>query len=113
MHTLKTTLLGSSVFVSEADISQYSDYCIHSGMSKRSSKEKGVSNSLSLNKASTPLVEPTHSRAVWKISLFAVLDGDFPLLLKHLDLAVKTRLLLLHRKGLQTPANAHQFNSVR
>ena len=27
MHTLKTTILGSSVFVSEADISPYSVYC--------------------------------------------------------------------------------------
>ena len=80
---------------------------IHSVMSRSSSKEKRVSNSLNLNEASTPLVEPTHSRAVWKILLFGVLDGDLPLLLKYLDLAVKTRFLLLHRKRLETTANTH------
>ena len=62
---------------------------------------------LNLNKASTPLVEPTHRRAVWKIRLFGVLDGDLPLLLKYLDLAVKTRFLLFHRKRLETTANTH------
>ena len=81
-------------------------------MSKSSSKEKGVSNSLNLNKASTPLVEPTHSRAVWKIRLIGVLEGDLQLLLKCLDLAGKMRFLLFHRKGLKTPANTHHFNSV-
>ena len=80
---------------------------IHPGISERSSKEKRASNSLNLNKASTPLVEPTHSRAVWKIRLFGVLDGDVPLLLKYSHLAVKTRFLLLHRKRLETTANTH------
>ena len=80
---------------------------ISSGISKSSSKEKRASNSLNLNKASTPLVQPTHSRAIWKIRLFGVLDGDLPLLLKYLDLAVKTRFLLFHRKRLETPGNTH------
>ena len=85
---------------------------IHPGITKRSSWKKRASNPLNLNKASTPLVEPTHSRAVWRIRWFGVLDGDLQLFLKCLDLAAKMRFLILHRKGLQTTANTHQFNSV-
>ena len=42
-----------------------------------------------------------------KIRLLGVLDGDLALLLKYLDLAVKTRFLLLHKKRLETNANTH------
>ena len=39
-------------------------------------------------------------------------DKDFQLFFKRLDLAEKICFLLLHKKGLQTAANTHQFNSV-
>ena len=61
---------------------------------------------------STPLVERTPSRAVWKKRSFCVSDGDLQLFLECLDLAGKMRFLLLHRQGLQTPASTHPFNSV-
>ena len=62
---------------------------------------------LILKADSTLLAERTPRRAVCKIRLFGVLDGDLPLLLKYLDLAVKTRFLLLHRNRLETTANTH------
>ena len=54
----------------------------------------------------------TRSRAVWRKRSFCVLDGDFQLFLKCLDLSGKMLFPLLHRKGLRTPANTHQLNSV-
>ena len=73
---------------------------------------KRASHSLILNADSTPLVKQTPFRAVGNIRSFCVLDGDLHLFLKCLDLAGKMRFPLLHRKGLGTPANTHQFNSV-
>ena len=43
---------------------------------------------------------------------FCVLDGDLQLFLECLDLAGKMRFSLLRRKGLETPANTHQFSSL-
>ena len=113
MHTLKTVLLGSSVLVLEADISQYRVSPIHPGITKHSSWKNRASHSLIRKADSTPLAERTPSRAVCKIRSFCVLDGDFQLLLECMHLAGKMRFLLLHRKSLETPANTHQFNSLR
>ena len=111
-HTLKAVLLGCSVLVLEADISQYSVYS-HSLWNIKTQLLEETRFAPSESKAdSTPLVKRTHSRAVWRIRTFCVLDGDLQLFLKCLDLAGKMRFLLLHRKGLQTPANTHKFNSV-
>ena len=62
---------------------------------------------------STPLAERTPSKAVCKIRSFSVLDGDFQLFLEWFDLVGKMRFPLLHWKGLETPANTLQFNSIR
>ena len=57
MHTLKTVLLGSSVLVLEADISQYR-VCFHSRRYiKTQLLEETASHSLRLNADSTPLGE--------------------------------------------------------
>ena len=85
---------------------------IHSGISERSSEKQRASHSLNLEADSTPLGKPPPRRAVWRIRSFWVLDGDLQLFLKCLDLAGKMRFLLLHRKGLQTPADTHQFKSL-
>ena len=73
---------------------------------------KRASHSLNLKADSTPLGKRTHNRAVWMIRSFWVLDGDLQLFLKCFDLAGKMRFPLLPRKGLQIPANTHQFNSL-
>ena len=113
MHTLKTVLLGSSVLVLEADISQYR-VCTHSpGYNEKQLLKNRASHSLILKADSTSLAERTPSTAVCKIHSFCVLDGDFQLFLKCLDLAGKMLFPLIHRKDLQTPANTHQLNSVR
>ena len=70
------------------------------------------SNSLNLNTDSTLLDKRPHSRAVWKIRFFPVLEGDLPLFLKCFDLTRKISFLLLQRKALHTTANTHQLNSV-
>ena len=111
-HTLKTVLLGSSVLVLEADISQYSDYSHSLWNTKMQLLKETASHSLRLNADSTPLVRRTPSRAVWKKRSFCVSDGDFQLFLKCLDLSGKMLFPLLHRKCLQTPANTHQLNSL-
>ena len=85
---------------------------MHPGITKPSSWKNRASHSLILKADSTPLAERTTSRAVCKIRSFCVLDGDFQLFLECLDLAWKMRFPLLHRKGLETPANTHQFHSV-
>ena len=113
MHTLNTVLLGSSVLVLEADISEYRVAPIHPGISKRSSWKKRASHSLTLKADSTPLVERTPSKGVGKIRSFCVLVGDIQLFLENLDLAGKMRFPQLRRKCLKTPANTHLFNSVR
>ena len=79
---------------------------------KPSSWKNRASHSLILKADSTPLAERTPSRAVCKIRSFCVSDGGFQLFLECLDLAGKMRFPLFHRKGLETPANTHQFNSV-
>ena len=79
------------------------------GISKRNSCKKRASHSLILKADSTQLVERTLSRAVCNIRSFCVLDGDFQLFLKCLDLAGIMRFPLIHKKGLLTPANTHQF----
>ena len=112
MHTLKTVLLGSSVLVVEADISQYRVFPINPVITKPSSWKNRASHFLILKADSTPLAERTPSRAVCKIRSFCVLDGDFQLFYEWLDLAGKMRFPLLHRKGLETPANTHQFKFV-
>ena len=112
MHTLKTVLLGSSVLVLEADISQYRVCSNAPGYNETQLLEEPCSHSLILKANSTPLAERTPSRAVCKIRFFCVLDGDLKLFLECLDLAGKMRFPLFHRKGLETPANTHHFNSV-
>ena len=67
---------------------------------------------LILNANSTPLVKRTPRRALWRMRIFCVLEEDLPLFLECLDFAGKMRFPLLHGKGLQTPANRHQFNSL-
>ena len=57
MHTLKTVLLGSSVLVLEADISQYSVYSHSLWNTKTQLVEESASQSLRLNADSTPLGE--------------------------------------------------------
>ena len=110
-HTLKAVLLGCSVLVLQADISQYSVYS-HSLWNIQTQLLEETRFSLNLKADSTPLAKRTHSRAVWRIRSFWVLDGNFKVFLKCLDLAGIMRFLLLHRKSLQTPANTHHFNSV-
>ena len=112
MQTLKSVLLGSSVLVLEADISQYRVCPINPGMSKHSSWKNRACHSLILKADSTPLAERTPRRAVCKIRSFCVIDGDFKLFLECMDLAGKMRFPILHRKGVEPPANTHQFNSV-
>ena len=85
---------------------------MHPCITKRSSWKNRASHSLILKADSTFLAERTPSRAVCKIRSYCVLDGDFQLFLECLDLAGKMRFRLLHRKGLETPANTHHFNSV-
>ena len=112
MHTLKTVLLGSSVSVLRQIFLNTTFAPITPGITKRSSWKKRASHSLILKVDSTLLAERTPSRAVCKICSFCVLDGDFLLFLECLDLAGEMRFPLLHWKGLETPTNTHQFNSV-
>ena len=85
---------------------------MHSGITKPSSWKNRASHTLILKADSTLLADPTPSRGVYKKRSFCVLDGDFQLFLECLDLAGKMRFPLLHRKGLETRANTHQFISV-
>ena len=85
---------------------------MHPGITKPSSWKNRGSHSVILKADSTPLAERTPSRAVCKIRSFCVFDGDFQVFLECLDLAGKMRFPLFHRKGLETPANTHQFNSI-
>ena len=112
MNPLKTVLLRSSVLVLEADITQYRVWPIPPNINKPSSCKNRASYSLILQADSTSLAERTPSTTVCKIRSFCVLDKDFQLLLEWLDLAGKMRFPLLHRKGLETPANTHKFISV-
>ena len=45
-------------------------------------------------------------------TFFLCLNKDFHLFLECLDLAGKMRFPIFHRKGVEPPANTHQFNSV-
>ena len=85
---------------------------IHSGISKRSSQNKRIFNSLSLSTGSTLFGEWNHNKVVWSIRLFCVLNGNLPLFLKCLESAGNICFLLLYRKSLQTTTNTRQFNSV-
>ena len=44
--------------------------------------------------------------------MFCVSDSVLQLFLKHLNLSLNIHLYILYKKGLQTAANTHQFNSV-
>ena len=112
-HTLKGVLLGCSVLVLEADISQYSVYSHSLWNIKTQLLEATGFSFLNLKADSTPLGKWTNRRTVLRIRSFWDLDGDLQLFLKWSYLAGKMRFPLLHRKGLPTPAKTHQFNSVR
>ena len=111
MQTLKTVLLGSSVLVLKQIFLNTAFVPIHPGITEPSSWKNRATHSLILKADSPPLAEQTQRRAVCKIRSFCVLDGDFQLFLECLHLAGKMRFPLLHRKGIETPANTHQFTS--
>ena len=112
MHTLKIVLLGSLIFLLHPDYSQYS-MCVHSlGDIQTQLPEKRVPISLNINSASTLFGEQTHSRVVWRIRLFFVLDRDLPLFVKCLYFPSNISFLLFNRQGLKTTANTHLFISV-
>ena len=112
MHLLKTTLLGSSVFVSEGDISQYSVYC-HSLGNIQKQLQGQTCFKLSESKQSFNSVSWTNAQE-------SSLKDTFVLCFRRRFTAISEMLLFgwknvfshFHRKGLQTPANRHQFNSV-
>ena len=83
MNTLNTTLLGSSVLVSEADISQYNVYCHSLGNVQKQLQEERCFK-LSESKQSFNSVSWTNTQqSSLEDTFVGVLDGDLPLLLKY------------------------------
>ena len=112
IYTLTIILLHSSVFVLEPDISHYTLYSFHSGISKRRLLEKRVSNSLNLNIVATSEGERTHNRAVWKRRFSCGLDTILPLILRSLYMAGNISFQIVQRKVFWTANFRYLFTSL-